>query len=72
MSEIGVILKALNVATTHLPEDRQAVLDAFNSIRELQDKLATIREALVTVVYGDADIRKCDIAIDMVDIINGI
>lgn len=71
MSEIKRILNGLESAATWLPEDRRRVLEAFEAIPQLQNKLATIRDALVTVVYGDADIPKCDKAIDIIDIING-
>jgi hypothetical protein len=71
MSEIKRILEGLEVATTHFNRDRVLVIDAHKAISDLQDKLATIRDALVTVVYGDADIHKCEEAIDIIDIING-
>jgi len=73
MSEIKSIIKALELATTPLPEDRQTVLDAYSAISNLQDKMAKVRAALVMASMGYAENiqQNADEAIDIIDSING-
>lgn len=83
MSEILRIWKALNAATTNLPEDRQSVIDGFTAITDLQNKMAKIREELVEahLVYTGAydeesknsrSAARAIHAVDLIDSINGI